>query len=330
MKTTRSLPLVRCAVLAVVSGVSAQQVLVPAGQPFRYDYGPALEVKHDAGAPGGQVFSWQAASTGDGGWLVCWGQTDLANWRLMTRLLPPAFETPPAQWTGSWTGNAGPPRVVAGRPLLLKVLPGAGGALLVWQEPEQGLQAQWFSQAAGGPAGPRVTLSPLPVLSNTLSGAADGGTYWLWAGGTGPGKLPAGFVAQRTTGGALTTRGFSTGDTELPYVQSTAGQGRFFLSSHFFKPEGGGGVRSLTVDAAGSVSAPRELDLPEGGFWLGAMPHGAGFYGVWAVNTLGLDAVIFGRAMTADGAWAAGAAVDFLGPARTNGGALQLTAGTGV
>lgn len=331
MKTSRSLPLGLCFLLAAASNISAQQSPTTAALPFRLDYGPALEVKHDAGAPGGQVFSSQAASTGDGGWLVCWGQTDFANWRLMTRLLPPAFETPPAAgWSGSWTGNAGPPLGLAGRPLLMKVLPGTGGALLVWQEPEQGMQAQWFSQAASGPAGARLALSPLPLPGPALEGAADGETYWVWAGGTGAEGLPGGYVVTRTAGGELTSRGFTTGAVTLLYPRLTAGQRRLHISSHFWKPEGATGVRSLTVDAASTVSGVRELDLPEDGFWLGAMPHGAGFYGVWAVNMLSLDAVIFGRSMTADGAWAAGSAVDFLGPARTNGGALQLTAGTGV
>lgn len=323
---------IRVIALIPACGIAHAQLNTgPRADFLRLDYGPQLPAKYDGGTPG-NVSGSSAASTGDGGWLTCWSESgNDGGARLMARLLPPAFDSPPAFSEGSWTGNAAlPVSVVTGALSSFTTVAGQAKALLAWAEPS-GVRAQWFDQNTGGPAGAALTLG---AGGSYLAGAAGNGTLaWLLAQEGGASSGQRGWVLERTTTGSFVVTPFAVQGGLFPYLHVTANSGYGLLSSHFYDYAQGvqlQGVRTAAVDPAGGVSLPHEMELPADSFWLGAMPYGSGYFGVWTVAYPNQAQLIYGREMTRGGEWAPGSSAGIVAPVSSTGAYPSLTPGPGA
>lgn len=149
------------------------------------------------------------------------------------------------------------------------------------------------------------------------SARAPGATrFWLMAdggGASGPAAQP-GVVMERTASGQFITRPFAFGQSQFLYPQLTARSDRCLVTSHNYFESRAVGVRTATVDAAGVVSATREMELPTDSFWVGGMPYQNGFFGIWTVTYPNQQQIIYGREMTPEGAWVAGSSAVVVAP----------------
>ena len=317
------------------SSSPAQNTSAPRPDFLQVDYAPLWPAKFDGG-----ITSWgnqvSAASTGDGGWLTAWFEGGIGGRaRLMARLLPPAFDDPAPALAPplSWTGNALPPRVVAASTVFDAMsLSGEDGGLLAWKD-VAGLRAVWLAQGTSAlPAEPAILTNGYPGGAY-LMGAADGSRFWLLTNAYATPEPGRGLLLEKTISGVRVVKEFYASGGHFPFLQMTAHRGQCLVSSYYYSysQTGNGvrtaGVRTLTVDAAGAVSAVRELELPANTYWLGAVAHGEGYYGYWSTFYPPAGDILYGRAMTLEGGWKADSTAEVVGPVATEGYTLHLTSG---